>query len=293
MRYLVTGGAGFVGSNLVDKLLEQDHEVEVWDTLATGKIQNVNANAKFRTIDVAAPSAIAYAVKEGDKFDAIFHMAALARIQPSFAQPRVTHQTNVTGTLNMLLLAKEQPGCRFVYPGSSSVYHDPYCNPYSFTKWQGEEYCKMFNQIWKIPCSICRFFNVYGPRHLAEGMYATVIAIFEKQKAEDKNLTVTGTGQKRRDFTHVDDITDGLIAASQEDWNCEIFDFGSGVNHSIMETAMMFEPTGINMIRDRPGEAETTLADISFSRDKLGYDPKWSLEQYVKLFVQGLDTPTQ
>lgn len=287
MRILVTGGAGFVGSNLVDKLVGEGHDVTVWDNYVTGKPENVSKNAKLFCLDVSQP------LPDADvDFEIIFHMAALARIQPSFAYPERTSAANVDGTYNMLELARKV-GAKFIYPGSSSFYHDVYANPYTFTKWIGEEYCKLYSKVYGLSTVIARFFNVYGPKQIEDGAYATVIGIFEKQRRTGLPLTVTGTGEKRRDFTHVFDIVDGLIALSRDKWQGEIFNFGTGRNYSINEVATLFEPKEIVYLPNRPGEAEVTLADISESRRVLGYEPQHNLESYIKTFVQSLDSDTQ
>tara|TARA_Y100000034_G_scaffold117749_1_gene157556 strand:- start:10737 stop:11567 length:831 start_codon:yes stop_codon:yes gene_type:complete len=271
MNILVTGGAGFIGSNLVDKLV-RDHKVTVWDNYSTGDKKNLNELANCVRQDITKP------YKPLD-VDIIFHLAALARIQPSFDNPDTTHDTNVTGTIRMLELARKV-GAKFVYAGSSSFYHDVHANPYTFTKWLGEQYCELYNKVYGVKTVIARFFNVYGPRQLSEGAYATVIGVFEKQHREGTPLTITGTGEKRRDFTHVDDIVNGLIAMSKKDWDNEIFNLGTGKNYSINELASMFE-CETTYIPDRPGEAQTTLADISKSETILDWHPTVDLEGYV------------
>lgn len=283
-KILVTGGAGFIGSNLVDALVDH-HEVTVWDNLSTGKQENVNPKAKFQYADVAEYQLY---TKKGE-FDVIFHLAALARIQPSFNAPIETHSANVTGTARMLEMARNC-GAKFIYPGSSSFYHDPLVNPYSFSKWLGEEYCKLYTKVWGVPTAIARFFNVYGKRHLAIGSYATVVAIFEHQKKNNLPLTVTGTGAQRRDFTHVNDIVSGLIAImDKEAYQTEkIYNFGTGINHSILELARMFKPLDVEFIEKRPGEAEVTLANVAETSKILCWTPQHSLEDYVKNFVQSL-----
>jgi UDP-glucose 4-epimerase len=280
MKYLVTGGAGFIGSNLVDALIEQGHQVEIWDALKTGKEENINPKATFNRLYV---DLIDIELYKGQRYDAIFHLAAEARIQPSFERPKETHHSNVTATLNVLHLAKEI-GSKVVFAGSSSVYHDNYANPYSFTKKIGEEYCTMFNKVYGVPVAIARFFNVYGPRQLETGAYATVIGIFEKQYRSKEPLTITGDGEQRRDFTHVSDIVAGLIAMSKEDYKADIFNLGTGTNHSINELAKMFKHEYV-YIPKRRGEAETTLADINFSKRELGYQPKVKLEDYIDSIV--------
>jgi UDP-glucose 4-epimerase len=282
MLALITGGAGFIGSNLADRLLEEGNEVRIWDDLSTGKMENVPKGIIFHRLDISKN------IFTHKKYDVIFHLAAKARIQPSFDEPLLTHDTNVTGMIKVLEIAR-QTGAKVIYPGSSSVYHDIYANPYSFTKFQAEEYCKLYNKVYNVPVGIARFFNVYGPRQLESGPYSTVIGIFEKQKREGIPLTVTGTGEKRRDFTHVDDIVSGLIAiAKHGDLKGEIYNLGCGKNYSINELAQMFHPDRVEHLPDRPGEAETTLADITFSKEKLGWEPKIQLNDYVEEILCGL-----
>ncbi len=290
MNYLVTGGAGFIGSNLVDRLLALGHTVYVWDLLTTGKRTNLSDKVSFYYGDISSArdvSEISQAISKKGKIDGIFHVGGEARIQPSFQNPLRTHQSNIDGTFNMLLLAKEW-NCKFVYAGSSTAYSDIYCNPYAFTKYIGGEYCKMFSKIWGISTAVARFFNVYGPRHLAEGQYATVVAIFEKQKKETDVLTPTGDGEQRRDFTHVYDIADGLIAMSKDKWEGDIFNLGTGRNYSINELAKMFKPKELQYLPKRPGEAKETLADLKFTKEKLGWQAKFTLEGYVAGFLNSL-----
>lgn len=277
MHALVTGGAGFIGSHLADKLLFEGHSVTVWDNLFTGKRENVSSGCNFEERDLREN------IETDDEFDIIYHLGALARIQPSFENPNLTHDVNVTGTIKVLELARSL-NIPLIYAGSSSVYHDVHANPYSFTKWLGEQYCELYSKVYGLNVGIARFFNVYGPRHLEEGPYATVIAIFEKQKRDGNPLTVTGTGEKRRDFTHVYDIVNGLYLMGKQgsELKGEIFNFGTGTNYSINEVAAMFNPVEIAYIPNRPGEAETTLADTSFSKERLNWEPSWKLENYVK-----------
>lgn len=281
MKILVTGGAGFIGSNLVDKLIEAGHEVEVWDNLSTGFGKNINPKVFFYDVDISKP------IFYSQKFDLIYHLAGLARIQPSFDKPLLTNQANIAGTFNVLEYAR-QIGARVVYAGSSSFYHDVYANPYTFSKWQGEENCKLYNKIYGLSTAIARFFNVYGPRQLDSGAYATVIGIWEKQKKAGIPLTVTGTGKKRRDFTHVYDIVQGLMLLGNDHWNGEIFNFGTGKNYAISEVCDMFEPEVIEYLPNRRGEADVTLADIGKSKYRLGYNPRYDLQTYIKGFLNDL-----
>ncbi len=277
MKVLVTGGAGFVGSHLVDRLVQEGHEVVVWDAFTTGRKENINKKARCHVIFCQN---IQPEYHNESKYDIIYHLGGEARIQPSFRRPELVHDANVTGTLKMLELARRQGG-RLVYAGSSSVYHDMYANPYSFSKQIAEHYCTMYHRIYRVPVAIARFFNVYGPRQLEDGPYATVVGIFDRQKRLGLPLTVTGDGEQRRDFTHVDDIVDGLVAMGASDFPATVFNLGTGRNHSINEVAALYQQP-VEYIEKRPGEAQTTLADIAEAQTKLGYSPKKRLEEYVQ-----------
>lgn len=282
MRYLVTGGAGFIGSHLVDRLIGQGHEVVVWDCLTTGKKENLNPKAKTYFIDVAEISPQYHADKQ---YDAIFHLAGEARIQPSFEHPLTVHDSNVTGTIKVLEVARHHH-TPVVFAGSSSVLHDMHANPYSFSKQIAEYYCQMYHKVFGVPTVIARFFNVYGPRQLEDGAYATVIGIFEKQWREGRPLTITGDGEQRRDFTHVDDIVDGLINMADGLWEGDIFNLGTGTNYSINEVAALFKNyVPPQYLPARRGEARETLADISKTQTILGWEPKRSLKEYVEQLV--------
>ena len=291
LKCLVTGGLGFIGSNLVEKLRELNYDITVWDTafdsperiskFASGPASLIAVD----NIDVSRLSDDWTIADIDQEFDVIFHLAALSRIQPSFDDPKRTHDVNVTGTVEILELAK-RCGAKVVYAGSSSFYYDPYANPYAYTKWVGEEYCKLYNKVYDVPVAIARFFNVYGPGCTVDGPYSPVIAIFEDQIVNNKPLTITGTGEQRRDFIHVHDIVDGLIAMSKESWNAEIFNLGSGKNVSINELAEMFDPKHTTYIPTRQGEADASLADISLAKQKLGWEPKVDIKEYIKEFKE-------
>ena len=278
MKILVTGGAGFIGSHLVDKLILDGHDVDVLDDFSTGK--NKNSRANYIVEDVRSDLA------NLGEYDVIYHLAALARIQPSFEDPMKTIDINVKGTANLCNYA-HKINAKFIYAGSSSFYAGPYLNPYAFSKWQGEEVCKMFSSVYGMSSAIARFFNVYGSRHLCAGPYATVVGIFERQFLENKALTITGDGEQRRDFTHVNDIVRGLILMSEKTWNGDIFNLGTGMNYSINDLANMYNSKK-QYIPKRPGEAKETLADISFSRQNLGYIPSEDIEDYIKEWIKSI-----
>jgi len=274
LKFLVTGGGGFIGSHLVDRLIAENHHVDVLDNFCTGFEKNKNPNANYIIRDIRDN------LCDLKGYDVIFHLAALARIQPSFSNPLETISVNAYGTANICELARRD-NARVIYSGSSSFYGGIYLNPYAFTKWQGEEVCKMFSNVYGVSTAIARFFNVYGERHVTTGEYATVIGIFEKQYKNQESLTITGDGKQRRDFTHVSDIVSGLILMSKENWNANIFNLGTGKNHSINELASMFL-SKIKYIPKRRGEAKSTLADISSSKEKIGYKPEFELEDYIQ-----------
>ena len=212
---LVTGGAGFVGTNLIKKLLDDGYNVVSTDNYSTGKKQNEQDGCKYYEIDLSDKVSIdslesIRTVSQIPKFDIIFHLAAKARIVPSIQNPTKSLFNNIDSTINVLEYARLH-NIPVVYAGSSSAHGDIYANPYTFTKWNGEELCKLYESVYDLPIAICRFYNVYGDGQLTEGAYCTVLGIFERLYKEGKALTVTGDGEQRRDFTYVGDIVDGLI----------------------------------------------------------------------------------
>ena len=278
MKILVTGGAGFIGSHLVDRLVLEEHSVDVLDDFSTGRDENKNPKANYIVKDIRSD------LGDLSGHDIVYHLAALARIQPSFDGPVKTIDINVRGTANLCHYALKN-NAKFIYAGSSSIYAGQYLNPYAFSKWQGEEVCKMFSSVYGMSSCIARFFNVYGSRHLCKGPYATVVGIFERQILEGKPLTITGNGEQRRDFTHVNDILSGFILMSKKIWKGEVFNLGTGTNYSINELASIYGHK-TEYIPQRPGEAEMTLADISVSEEKLEYSPSENLENYVKNWLK-------
>lgn len=277
---LVTGGCGFVGSNLVDILVDQGHRVVVIDDLSDGKKENCNSNAKYYFDDFKKILNQSFQ----EDIDVIYHLAAEARIQPSFSKPLYTCENNSYGTAIVCEYARKND-CMVVYAGSSSFYGGVYLNPYAFAKWQGEEVIRMYSKVYGIKSGIARFFNVYGPRNPLIGQYTPVVAIFEQQYMNKKPLTIVGTGEQRRDFTHVYDICHGLIAISKSDRYAEVFNLGTGMNHSINELADMFG-TRKKYLPARPGEAKITKADISKSVEVLDWRPTRRLEKYVTNFLR-------
>lgn len=283
MTILVTGGAGFIGSHLVDHLVNLGQkDIVVLDNLSTGEPEHINPHVKSVIRDINATSTLDLLSHLYD-FSHIFHLAALSRVEPSLSKPELAFETNVRGTMNLLNLAKKH-NSKFIYAGSSTV-SDKYKTPYGFTKYNGEELCKFYNEFYGVDAKIARFYNVYGPRQPESGEYSTVIGIFERQKKESGVLTVTGTGEQRRDFIHVSDIAKGLCAVGYtSSENMEPYFFGSGENHSINEIAKMFEPKEIKYIPARRGEAMETLCPASELKKNcvlLGWKPAEKLEDYI------------
>jgi len=280
-KILVTGGLGFVGSHLVDYLVKEGHEVTVMDNLCSESSSRsyMRPDANYWIDDVRNINSYKY---EKNSFDIVYHLAALARIQPSFKDPLTYLSIDVMGTSNVLEYARRRDS-RFVYAGSSSAYAGPMLNPYAFAKYTGEQVCEMYNSVYGMNISIARFFNVYGSRQPTSGAYATVVGVFEGQTKNNSSLTVTGNGEQRRDFTHVSDIVSGfnLLGLGERKHNCEIYQLGTGKNYSINELASFFGGN-IEYVPIRPGEAWTTLADPSEMNKDTGWKATIKIEDYIK-----------
>ena len=301
MRVLVTGGAGFVGTNLVKRLLKDGHEVISVDNYSTGKKENEQKGCKYYYKDLANTQW--WALWDEDycewscdcqiePVDVIYHLAALPRITPSFKKPVDTFKSGPMATINVLEWARhhETP---VIYAGSSSVTGDVYANPYTFTKWQNEHLLELYNKIFELPTSICRFYNVYGEHQANEGSYCNVLGIFERLYSEKKPLTITGDGEQRRDFTYVGDIVDGLVRCGEahldvwgnKDVNGQSFELGNGNNRSINELAEAFGDYPTEYIDARPGEMRETLCTDTLANEFLDWKPEKDILDYIKGIV--------
>ena len=274
MRILVTGGAGFIGTNLIKKLLEDGHTVSSLDNYSTGKIQNhiIHENVIYYNTDIND-------WHYESNFDIVFHLAAIARIQPSFEHPEKYIDTNFNGTYRIVQYCIEK-NIPLIYAGSSSHHSGKYANPYTFSKDLGEEIIQLYQKHFGLNASIARFYNVYGPYQLTEGGYTTLIGRWMNNIRIQMPCEIYGDGEKRRDFTHVDDIVDGLDRIMKQQAYGHIFEFGRGKNHSINEVAKMFGVIpwyGPNKL----GEAQETLADYSLAADLLAWEPKINLIDYI------------
>ena len=289
MKSLVTGGAGFIGSNLVEKLLEQGDMVVVVDNESanTHKETYWNDDAINITMDVNDP-AMKNAVTGIDR---IFHLAADISIQYSIENPVGTYANNVHGLLNVLEIARTQGIKKVIFSSTAAIYGltDKVCvetdtpdplNPYSVSKLAGEHLMKMYNDLYGIQTVSLRYFNVYGPRQSDTGQYAPVVGIFQKQKAQNSALTIVGDGKQTRDFIHVSDIAAANILVSELDVT-GVYNVGTGVEYSVNQIANMISSVQRN-IPPRVGEAKRSLADSSKIRS-LGWEPKVKLEDWVNV----------
>ncbi len=298
-KVLVTGGAGFIGSHLVDRLLEDGHEVVILDNLTTGSRENVNVKAKFIEVDIQNFENIA---PYFSGCEVVFHAAAQARIQPSIQNPLPPNDTNITGTLNVLWASYKAGVKKVIYSASSSVYGDQDTlplqeemvprpkNPYAVQKLTGEMYAKLFSDLYGLATVNLRYFNVYGPRQLVDGPYATVIGIFLKQIKDNQPMTIVGDGEIRRDFTYITDVVEAnMLAWKKEVSSGDIINIGTGKNFSINEVATLISGPTIN-IPFRLGETSITLADIQKAKRLLDWVPRISLEQGIEELkkIQGI-----
>tara|TARA_Y100001958_G_C21184363_1_gene513687 strand:- start:513 stop:1427 length:915 start_codon:yes stop_codon:yes gene_type:complete len=303
MKLAVSGGAGFIGSNLVDTLIEDNHEVVIFDNLSSGKRENINPKAKLIEVDISDKNSSEILVSELEGVDTVFHFAAMARVQPSIDDPVDFEINNSIGTINLLKSAVDAKVRRFVYSASSSAYGDAIrmpmketdetnpISPYAMQKFYGEVACKMFSQVYNIETVSLRYFNVYGERQSMEGAYALVVAAFAKKRMNGEPLTIRGDGEQRRDFTYVKDVVRANILASKSKkvGNGEVINIGNGDNKSVNEVADMIG--GAKITVDPVIEPRETLADNSLAKSLLGWEPTMDLEKWIPKYKKecGID----
>lgn len=308
--YLVTGGAGFIGSHLVDRLIADGHDVVVIDNFSLGKEENINAKAKLYRQSICDDLNSLFTIHS---FDAVFHLAALPRVQYSIAYPRESHEANINGTLNLLLAARDHGVKRFVYSSSSSVYGNQKSlplvetmvpapmSPYAFQKLAGEHYCRLFAELYGLETVSLRYFNVYGPRQNPDGAYAGQIPKFFAKLLKGETPTINGDGEQTRDNTYVDDVVEANLAAAlyptrpplyskgevQEVyiWG-QAFNIGGGHNHSVNQTTNYILQITNSKIQPTHGpaviEPHDTLADIAKAKSVLGWTPKTDFDEGLK-----------
>jgi UDP-glucose 4-epimerase len=300
---LVTGGAGFIGSHLVDRLLEEGRSVRAFDSFVVGRRTNLQQHARNPRLqviegDVADPAAVSAAMAGVER---VFHLAARADIVPSIQEPEAYFRSNVDGTFNVLEAARPHGIKRLVYVASSSCYGIPASYPtpetappdprypYALTKYLGEQLVVHWAQVYKLPAVSVRFFNVYGPRARTSGTYGAVFGVFLAQLLAGQPLTVVGDGEQTRDFTFVSDAVDALITAAESDKVGEIYNVGSGQPVSVNELVRLLGSPPTVRIPKRPGEPDCTWADISKIGRDLGWRPKVSFADGVRVMQQNID----
>jgi len=272
MKILVAGGAGFVGTNLIKRLLKDEHEVHAVDNYSTGFKSNHQDGCTYHEYDLASEHMLGIYVDHSTypywrefEFDLIVNVAALHTLE--WARDNETP---------------------VVFAGSSTLHHGLWGSPYAWSKYGGEQLCELYNKVYNLPTAICRFYNVYGEHQLENGAYATVVGIFEKQYREGKPLTIVGDGEQRRDFTHIDDIVDGIVRCGtvllgdNPISSGQAYELGRGTNFSINELSDMFgKDYPKEYIPARNGEYPFTLADYTKANQELDWTPTLNLKDYI------------
>lgn len=289
-RILITGGAGFIGSNLTKKIVEKypDARITILDNMFTGDISNLYP-LKIDQIQVIKANTweIADIASSIGPFDTVYHFGEYSRIVKSFEDIEYVMETNLHGT-SKILEACRKWGAKLVYSASSSKFgnngRDEHLSPYAWAKSKMVELIKNYREWYGLEYEICYFFNVYGPGQIKSGDYATVVGIFERQWVKDEPLTVVSPGTQSRDFTHVEDIVDGVILATESNLNGE-WHLRSGKIYTILELAEMFG-SDYTMIPKRRGERFSAEDVKSNTQEALGWYPKWNLEDYIKLVTK-------
>lgn len=277
MKILVTGGAGFVGTNLIKRLLKEGHSVVSLDNYTTGLKSNELEGCQYWSGDIQN-----IATMDKD-FDVVFHMAAIARIQPSFERPEDYIETNFAGTYEVVKFCIKN-NIPLIYAGSSSKHSGRFKNPYTFSKDLGEDIITLYQKHFNLKASITRFYNVYGPYQLLEGGYTTLIGRWINNIENGIQCEIYGDGEKRRDFTHVDDIVDALVKIMEQSAYGFEFELGRSKNISVNEIAEMFKITPIYK-DSKPGEAQNTLCTDMTAHRILGWNPVNNIEDYIKDYL--------
>lgn len=298
-NYLIIGGAGFIGSHIAETLLKRGDRVRILDNFSTGKRENIPKQAEIIEASITDAKKIAPAFRG---IDGVFHTAALPRVQLSIEQPFETNEVNVTGTLNVLLASRDAGVKRVIYSASSSAYGDQNTlplietmkpnpkSPYGLQKYVGEHYCNLASMFWGVETVSLRYFNVYGPRMAFSGAYCTVIAVFLKQRADGKPLTITGDGTQTRDFTYVDDVVNANLLAMENAkiGNGEIMNIGAGENHTVNEIARIIG--GQTEYIPPRVEPHDTLADNKLAKDLLEWTPQVKFAEGMKKTIEWFES---
>jgi UDP-glucose 4-epimerase len=278
-KILVTGGAGFIGSNLIKKLAEKGCNITSIDNYSTGTIANEVKGVKYINDDIENIDKI------NMRFDTCFHLAAQSRVQPSFDNPKESFRVNVTGTTKVMEWAKVKK-IKVIYAGSSSKHHNPSDSPYAMYKFLGEQVCKLYKKSFDVNVEISRFYNVYGPGENIDKKFGNVIGIWAAQIKNNESITIVGDGNQKRDFIHVIDLVDGLIKiAETKISNSDAWELGTGLNYSINELYSFFDKNfkikSIN-IPDQPGNYRETLRINDDALKLLNWKPKDRLKSHIE-----------
>lgn len=297
MKYIVTGGAGFIGSHIVDILIELGYDVTIIDNLSTGKEENINPKAKFIKLDLSeTPQTEMNQYFSG--VEAVFHCAALPNVQYSVNYPYDSSRANADTTIKVLESIRYNNISKIIYSSSSSVYGETIIlptpedapispiSPYALQKYIGEEYCYLYNRMYNINYIIFRYFNVYGPRMTDKGAYVSVLSHFIRSYTNKKPLNIVNNGEQKRDFVYVKDIAEANIKAAFSDVSNQIINLGSGVNISINTIASWFNcPIQYGEKRIEPF---ATLSNIKKAKDVLDWEPKQKLENWIHEYLRRL-----
>lgn len=304
MNFLVTGGAGFIGSHIVDTLVKNGDKVKIIDDFSSGRRENLEALLnKIELIegDIRDKALVNSAMRD---VDYILHQAALRSVPKSFGDPELYNDVNINGTLNILNAAKQAKVKRVVFASSSSIYGERdifpekenllplLISPYALTKLAGEYYCRIFSEVYGLETVSLRYFNVFGPRQNLENQYAVVIPKFITCMLRDENPPVHGDGQQTRDFTYVENIVQAnMKSATSPTIKCEVFNIACGKAYSILDIVNQINRILKKSIEPkftppRPGDVKDTLADISKARKLIGFDPKVDFEQGLKKTIE-------
>lgn len=292
MKSLVTGGAGFIGSHLVDKLVDLGHEVVVIDDLSAIAHDHFYFNEQAQHHCISVTNSYISGLFQGVNY--VFHLAAESRIQPALINPELAIETNVLGTCKILKYALDYGVKRVIYSSTSSAYglansiplqedmKKDCLNPYSITKTAGEDFCRMYTNLYGLETVTFRYFNVYGERQPAKGQYAPVVGLFQRQSAAGEPMTIVGDGEQTRDYTHVSDVVEANIAAmnAPKEASGELFNIGTGTRYSVNDIAKLVGGE-VTHIPPRLGEARDTQADNSKARRILNWEPKVKLEDWL------------
>lgn len=300
MKFLVTGGAGFIGSHLVDYLIEKEHIVKVIDNFSTSKKENCNSNATYYNIDLSNENNLSLIKNAIKGVNGVFHLAAFPRVQESIDNPIVFEKNNTLSTVNILKACSEMKIKRLVYSSSSSVYGNSSklplkendqvnpISPYAMQKYYGEVCCRVYSYIYNIETVSLRYFNVYGERQNLDSAYALVMSIFAKQRMNNLPLTIRGDGNQKRDFTHVSDIAKANLLAMQSKkiGSGEVINIGNGNNRSVNEIAKMMG--GPTKRIDPVMEPRETLADNNKAKKLLKWKPSVIIEEWIPSYKESL-----